>query len=133
MAYQSDTDKREFVRLGIEIPVRYKFVTKLEEKVTATERIFEGFTRNLSAGGLLLVGKVPNVDYIPKLLNEKIVIGVNMELPSYGVIKALMNVAWVEAFQDGAKAIRMGCMFKEIPREASDELFKFVIRQQMPR
>ncbi|MFC1587416.1 PilZ domain-containing protein [Planctomycetota bacterium] len=129
---EAEGEHREFVRIRVEIPVRYKFVTKLEDNVTATERIFEGFTRNISAGGFLLVGRIPNTDYLAKLLTEQIVIGVNMNLPSYGVIKALVRVAWVEAFKEDSKTIRMGCMFKEVNRDAADEIFKFVIRQQMP-
>jgi hypothetical protein len=65
---------------------------------------------------------------------EKIVIGVNLLLPSLPVpIKALTRVAWVEAIQEGTDRCAMGLTFKEISKDNQDEVLKYMIRAQLVR
>jgi c-di-GMP-binding flagellar brake protein YcgR len=126
-----DSERREFVRMRANLAVRYKFLSNSGEEIDSETH--EGITRNLSGGGLLLEGKVPNAQWIPDLLMQRIVVGVNLLLPDGNEpVKALTRVAWVEAFDETASKCAMGLMFREITREHQDMIFRYVIKCQMP-
>src|SRR5210317_1834751 len=75
-----NSNKKEFVRIHTDVPVRYKFLSK--EIELEIDKIFEGTTNCLSGGGFLLHGKLPSLNWIPALLMGKIHLGVNLLLPS---------------------------------------------------
>lgn len=130
MSYEYLTEKREFVRIHTDIPIRYKFLSKSVE--IDNEQIYEGITTNLSGSGLLLIGKLPSVTWIPALLMEDIIIGVNMLLPALDhPIKALGRVAWIEAFQKGSDRCALGIRYKEIAKPHQDEILKYIIKAQI--
>lgn len=132
MSFEYETEKREFVRIHTDIPVRYKFLSR--SIPLETEGIFEGSTANLSGSGLLLVGKIPGMSWIPGLLMGEILIGINVLLPMMDMpIKALARVSWIEAFQKGSDKCAMGLRFKEISKENQDEILKYIIKAQITR
>ena len=53
---ESFTQRKEFVRLHAEFPVRYKFLSN--EVEIPEENIFEGVTARMGGDGLLLHGKI---------------------------------------------------------------------------
>ncbi len=125
-----ESERREFVRVRASLGVRYKFLNRAGED--AGDKVYEGVTQNLSGGGLLLTGKIPDVEWIPDLLMQKIVIGVNIVLPdSPEPIKALTRVAWAEAFKEGSGKCAFGLMFREITKEAQDKIVRFIIKSRM--
>lgn len=125
-------EKRDFVRIHTDIPVRYKFLSRTIP--IESEGIFEGTTSNLSGSGLLLFGKVPGMSWIPGLLMGEILIGVNLLLPNVDVpIKALTRVSWVEAFEKGSEKCGMGLRFREIAKEHQDEILRYIIKAQITR
>ncbi len=126
-----ESERREFVRVKTSLSVRYKFLSQSVEGLE--DKIYEGVTQNLSGGGLLLTGKIPDLKWIPDLLMQKIVIGVNIMLPdSPDAIKALTRVAWAEAFEEGSEKCSFGLTFREITKEAQDKIFRFIIKSKMP-
>jgi c-di-GMP-binding flagellar brake protein YcgR len=126
-----DPERREFVRVRADLHVKYKFLS--QDSSFVSDEIFEGSTSNISGAGILLVGQMPNSDWITGLLMERIVIGVNLFLPGDGEpIKALTRTAWIEALDERSRNCSMGLRFKEITKDHLDRLFKFVIRAQMP-
>ncbi|GAF91192.1 unnamed protein product [marine sediment metagenome] len=126
-----ESERREFVRVKTSLSIRYKFLNQSGDDFD--EKIYEGVTQNLSGGGLLLTGKIPDLGWIPDLLMQKIVIGVNIMLPdSPEPIKALTRVAWAEAFEEGSGKFAFGLMFREITKEAQDKIFRFIIKSKMP-
>ena len=132
MSFHYETSKRDFVRIPTDIPVRYKFLSKTVS--IDVESIYEGVTTQISGTGLLLLGKLPSFSWIPGLLMEEIVMGVNILLPSVDVpVKALSTVAWVEKIQKGNDKCPMGLRFKEINKEHQDVLLKYVIKAQITR
>jgi c-di-GMP-binding flagellar brake protein YcgR len=132
MSFEYETEKREFVRVHTDIPVRYKFLSR--SIPIESEGIFEGTTANLSGSGLLLVGRIPGMSWIPGLLMGEILIGVNILLPLMDApIKALARVAWIEAFQKGTDKCAMGLRFKEVSKENQDEILKYIIKAQITR
>jgi hypothetical protein len=132
MSFEYESARREFVKVNTEISVRYKFLSKSVE--LGDESIYEGSTSRISGSGFLLMGRIPSVSWIPALLMEKIVIGVNILLPSLPVpVKALTRVAWLEAFPEGSDRCALGLMFKEIAKASQDEVLKYMIRAQLVR
>ena len=132
MSYEYLTEKREFVRIQTDIPIRYKFLSKTVE--IDDDQVYEGITTNLSGSGLLLLGKVPSVTWIPALLMEDIIIGLNLLLPALDhPIKMLGRVAWIEAFQKGTDRCALGIRFKDISKEHQDEVLKYIIKAQITR
>jgi c-di-GMP-binding flagellar brake protein YcgR len=126
-----DPERREFVRVRADLPVRYKFLS--QDNAFVSDEVFEGTTSNISGAGILLVGQMPNSDWITGLLMERIVVGINLFLPGDSdPLKALTRTAWIEALDEHAQRCSMGLRFKEITKEHLDRLFKFVIRAQMP-
>ena len=132
MNNEHQQERREFFRVKLEVPVRYKFLSKFRQAPALTT-IHEGATSNISAGGLFLVGHIPDLTWIPDLLMQKMVIGLNLLLPTSEVpIKALARVAWLETLDEATQKCGMGLKFKEISAEDKDKIFQFVIKSQMP-
>lgn len=132
MSFEYQTEKREFVRIHIDVPIRYKFLSRVVD--IDDDAVYEGTTSNLSGAGLLLVGKLPSVSWIPGLLMGKILLGINLILPSLELpIKALCRVAWVEALEEGSEKCAMGLKFREITKENQDEIMKYIIKAQMTK
>lgn len=131
MSLEYVTEKRDFVRIHTDIPIRYKFLSKT---IDIGEEVHEGVTTNLSASGLLLVGRVPSISWIPALLMEEIIIGLNLLLPSLEVpIKALSKVSWIESFPRGTDRCALGLSFNEISKPQQDEILKYIIKAQISK
>ncbi|MFH1024505.1 MAG: PilZ domain-containing protein [Planctomycetota bacterium] len=128
-----DTERREFVRLRENVSVNYRFLAQAEgDRRPGLGRTETGKTRNISGGGLLLMGRIPDPAWIPELLMRKIVVGVSLVLPE-GPVEAITRVSWIEGIQGKANLSAMGLMFREITREDQDRIFRYVIRSQMPK
>ncbi|HOX06709.1 MAG TPA: PilZ domain-containing protein [Planctomycetota bacterium] len=126
-----DPERREFVRVRADLPVKYKFLS--QDQTLVTDEVFDGTTSNISGAGILLVGQMPNSDWITGLLMERIVVGINLFLPGEAEpVKALTRTAWIEAIDERSQRCSMGLRFREITKDHLDRLFKFVIRAQMP-
>ncbi len=122
--------KIEFHKLQTDVPVRYKFFSKTLD--IDTEQVFEGTTCKLGGNGCLLQGKLPSLSWIPALLMGKILIGVNLLLPSSATPpKALCKVAWIEAVAEGSDRCAIGVQFIDIPKECQDDITKYLIRMQI--
>ena len=131
MSLEYVTEKRDFVRLHTDIPIRYKFLSKT---IDIGEEVHEGVTTNLNASGLLLVGRVPSISWIPALLMEEIIIGLNLLLPSLEVpIKALSKESWIESFPRGTDRCALGLSFNEISKPQQDEILKYIIKAQISK
>lgn len=130
MSYLQASEKREFVHLHTDVPVRYKFFSRTVP--VDSEGIFEGTTSNLSSHGLLLSGKVPGMSWIPGLLMGEILMGINMLFPHLDhPIKALTRVAWIEAFEKGSEKCALGLKYEDITKDAQDQILRFIIKAQI--
>ena len=120
-SFQYDSERRVFVRVNTDIPLRYKFLSKVLD--LGTDQIYEGTTSNIAGGGCLLHGKVPSLNWIPALLMGKIQLGINLLLPSMDVpVKALCRISWIEAIQEGSDRLVMGLKYLDIQKEMQDEI-----------
>jgi c-di-GMP-binding flagellar brake protein YcgR len=127
-----ESDRREFTRVRVSIPVRYKFIAQ-ELDHEDLERVWEGSTSNLSGSGLLLQIKVPNLEWVPLMLTGKMKVGVNLILPTYELpVKALCRVSWMESMDPDTQKMCIGLSFREIGKDAQDEIVRYIIKTQMP-
>ena len=132
MSFEYESEKRDFVRLQTDVPVRYKFLSKAIP--LEAEGVYEGTTANLSGSGLLLVGKIPGMSWIPGLLMGEILLGINILLPHLDApVKSLTKVGWIEAFEKGSDKCAMGLRHQDITKESQDELLKYIIKAQIAR
>ena len=126
----SDMERREFVRVGVAVPVRYVFLDMSGNRLPPG--ISEGSSVNLSAAGLLLQAKLHELPWASELLTQRMAVGLAIALPSeVEPVKALARAAWIETIDPATKRCNLGLRFKEMAREDQDRIFRFVIRTQL--
>ena len=126
MTERCDSEKRQFVRVPVDLRVDYQFID--QSAPTGSEEVIHGHSANLGAGGLLLVGPVPDNGIIVDLLMRRVFVSLDIHLPGLKEsIRTLARVAWVESIDVARKECSMGLMFKEITGESQDRLFRFII------
>lgn len=127
-----DSEKRDFTRVRTAVQVRYKFFDH-ELEHADLEKIWDGSTTNLSGGGMKLKATIPYLDWIPLLLTGRMKIGVNLLLPTYDLpVKALCRVMWMEEVESVTHKTNIGLSFREISRDAQDQIVKYIIKTQIP-
>jgi c-di-GMP-binding flagellar brake protein YcgR len=127
--------RREFVRVTVALPVRYKFLPREGEPENILfSTVYQGNTANISGGGILLTGVVPRKEWIAELLTHKITLGLNIfienALAREEKIKALAQVAWMESFEKKENC-SLGLMFTKISAEDREKILEITIRSQM--
>ena len=131
MAFFYESEKREFVRIGVAVPVEYRLISQSPD-VSVPEGSMKGETQNIGAGGMLLVGPIPHAELITELLTQKVVVGVRIFLPGEEKpVEALARTAWLEAIDEEESKCSLGLAFKEITSDAQDTLFRFIISSRM--
>ena len=94
----------------------------------------QGETCDLSGGGILLEGKVPDESWIPELLMERITVGVSVYLrDKRDPVKAIARVAWLNTGDANCiDPCSLGLKFVEITREDQDRLFQYILQDLLP-
>ena len=134
MSYSHKPENREFVRISTELPVEFKFIG--DKKVFPNSGgLISGTTPSLSGGGMMVVGPLPDRTWIPRLIMQKIIIGVKFHLPGDDQpVVALCRVVWIkdaDTKSEDKNAVRFGLKFKEISFRDRDRIFEYVIHNQM--
>lgn len=125
-------EKKGFVKVSIDVPVRYKFLSKTV-KLKDVE-VHVGHTNNISGSGLVLVARIPDGEILSHLLTNEIFVGLNILLPSDDEpIKALAGVGWIEVLPEVPGKCGIGLRFLDMPKEDSDRIFRYTIRAQITR
>lgn len=132
MASLFDANRREYVRIRSELNVRYKFLSQ-DIKDPNMDKIYEGRVTNISGNGLMISGPIPDTHWVPELLMQRIVIGINFILPNEEEpVKTLTRAAWIETADEKNSLYRLGLKFKEITTKDTDKIFRFIIKNQLP-
>jgi c-di-GMP-binding flagellar brake protein YcgR len=128
-----ESNRREFIRIRSGLIVRYKFISQIGSSDERLNQIYQGNATNISASGIMIEGPIPDPLWIPELLMQRMVIGLNFLIPSEEeLIKTLTRLAWAETVEEVTHLCRMGLKFKEITTKDTDKIFKFIIRNQLP-
>ena len=125
------SERRQFVRVNVDVPVSYKFVP-LDPRMSVAQETHTGYSRNVSQGGLLLIGRLPNLSWISPLLMNRMIIAVSVQLPGITApIKALCRAAWLETVEEKSQRAAYGLIFNEIANEDRDRVLQFVLKSQI--
>jgi len=124
--------ERALVKLRTPAEVRYKFLCKTRQD-PEQEDIYEGTTQSLSAQGCLLSGRIPRLDWLSDLLTQKMLLGINLLLPSEPEpIKALGEVGWIEKVDEATGRCLLGVSFRDIQPNDRNRIFAFQVKAQLP-
>ena len=127
-----ESERRQFTRIRVAVTVRYKLLC-IDVEHPDLEPIYDGSTSNLSSGGLLLQGVIPQMEWLPMLLSGRMKVGVNLILPTFEIpIKALCRVAWIEGLDEETQQASIGLLFQEISKNQQDEIVRYIIKSQIP-
>lgn len=118
-------EQRVFYRLTIELPLRYRLVTR-----SRAPRVFEnGSCLNLSAGGMLVRVRALDEATGDELLAADGRVELEFVLPG---VEAPLRVSarplWME--NDG-DATRVGVQFLDLPAAAQEQVQQFVLRHSL--
>ncbi len=125
MAKQPTADKREYLRLNSVFPVEYALL--VEGKDEKTLDWHQGFTSNVSMGGICLSLNVASADILKALTKEeKCSLNLRIGIPlGKTAIKALAEVAWVELLEDSSPTkYLIGLKFTLIARDDLDKIWR---------
>ncbi len=124
--------ERGFVKVSVDVPVRYKFLSKTVE--VKDQNVHEGHTNNLSGSGLALIARIPDGEVLGQLLASEALVGINLLLPSDNMtVKALAKVAYIEVLPETPGKCMIGVRFLDMPKEDSDRIFRYTIRSQITK
>ncbi len=124
--------RRNFVKVSMDIPVRYKFLSKTLD--VKDPSVHEGHTGNLSGSGLALEVKFPDGDTLVHLLSQEILVGLNILLPSQDeAIKALARLDSIDALPEVPGKCSLVLRFLDMPKESSDLILRYTIRAQITK
>jgi c-di-GMP-binding flagellar brake protein YcgR len=128
---QYHLEKRQFVRVPKTLSVSYRLTGVSGEDVGSDT--LTGETENISAGGMLLKGHLPDPNVITELLMRRVVLLVRMELPDVDhTVTALARVSWLDSIDVESGLFSLGLEYKEITKEAQDKIIAFILRGMQP-
>jgi hypothetical protein len=137
MSLLGGDEKRRAARIKFRpsegLEVRYKFLSHLDDY--QCDEVFKGTINNLSKGGALFTGPIPGVDWLPRLGEGRILIGLNLLVPELKPIKALASLRWCRPTDTHKATPRpvydMGVQFEQLDPEHRSNLAKFLIGVQI--
>ena len=123
-----DRQDRVFVRLPVELPVEYLFVTDGSFDLDQGPRM-GGTVETPSGGGLLLRTAAPPIEIVGELLSNRIGVALSFELPDGEAepVWALATVARVEGVGLPGGEVRLGLRFQEITMATRDRIMAYVV------
>ncbi len=110
------------------IDAKYKFLSNEDE--FQSDAVFEGVVADLSRGGALLEGTIPDASWIPSMLDGRIKIGLFLFIPQSEPVKVLGTMRWARPVEGSApeeNLCAMGLKFEEISEDHKKNLSKFLI------
>ena len=128
----AESEKRRAARVRFKnedhLEVQYKFLSKLEG--FQSSEIFKGTILNLSKGGALFEGGVPGPEWLPKLGEGQILLGINVQAPGFKPVKALASLRWTKPGSVRNK-YEIGVQFEQLEPEHRSNLDRFLIGHQI--
>jgi c-di-GMP-binding flagellar brake protein YcgR len=107
--------KREYVRLNVALPVRFRIIDEGEEA-----EIEEGLTIDISAGGALFTTKV--------VVQPEQKMKIEIQLLTKNIISCHARV--VRIFETDKQDIRVAIEYEDIREAERDRIFKFIFEKQ---
>jgi hypothetical protein len=123
-------ERRRFLRVQKGLAVRYRFISLDPSFSVGTDR-YGGRTHNLSQGGLLLLGRLPDPHLEEHLLSHRLVVGVSVELTRAELpVRAICRAAWLEPFEGEEDLTAFGLAFAEVTGEDHERILRYILDYQ---
>ncbi len=125
MNIEKEQNRRKFLRLDSVLPVQFRFLSFDQSK--ALSEWFQGFTHNLSAGGLLLdIHNIPS-NFLVLLKEKDITISLRINIPIRNIdIEAIATVAWLQPSATNINNYSLGVNYISIKPASRSKLMRFV-------
>lgn len=107
-------ERRRYIRLKSVFPVEFKLLSQDGEQELSD--FIQGFTADISTGGILLRVNNPRPEVISMMKREGMKLFLDINMPLHGrPIEAVSNVAWVKVIKEDKRNVCMvGLSFEEI-------------------
>lgn len=125
MNIENEQNRRKFLRLDSVFPVQFRFLSFDQSK--ALSDWFQGFTHNLSSGGLLLdINNIPP-NFLVLLKEKDVTISLKINIPVRNIdIEAVAKVAWLQQNDTNLNNFSLGVNYISITPTAKNILMRFV-------
>jgi hypothetical protein len=119
-------ERREFLRVSIRVPVLFR----LFDTGKGWGEPREGLTENLSVGGLLLHGRLPEEGALTRAIVNHAPIALEFPLPDGypDPVRGVARVLWVENAAETPEECKFGLRFREMMLRDRDRIVGFVVR-----
>jgi len=119
------SDRRKSERIGVQFRVGYRF-RALDPKTKLSAEVHEGKAQNVSHGGLLLRGPLPDQSWTSKLLTGTFMLDAEFTLPGQSdALKIESRIAWIEP-TDKEHVCCFGVSFAKLGKKEKDSLAKYL-------
>lgn len=120
--------RRRFTRVNAALVVDYTFASSSGKRMLDQE--YQGKSRDISGGGCLLEGSIPEREWIPALLLEDIKLEVDITFPGdRPTLHTEATVAWIDPDDSSEEAFQLGLEFQDLPDDERKHIIDFVIRE----
>jgi hypothetical protein len=118
-------EKRRYIRLDTVFPVLFRLESP--DKKTFFSAWLQGFTSNLSKGGICLsVNNVPP-DLIKLLKDRKANVSLEIELPIFRKpVRALARATWIEEIKGSVNKYSIGLCYEDINQQQNSNLMFYI-------
>jgi len=122
----AESERREYTRFPLQAVTKYSFInTETGDRVG--EKL-AGETENIGAGGVLLRGRLPAIEEVSAILNQRLAVACELQFSDEAEpINFIGRVAWIEDIDPQRDTCTLGVMIREISHRDRDRLNRFVI------
>lgn len=123
---KADDYKREYMRLESAVPVGFQ---KIDDKAGREFDMHQGFTKDISKGGICLETHTVHGKALEELVPDKTKLKLTIDLPSEEMpAEALVTVRWIHKAEDVAvDKYLMGVSFDEIKETDLDKVIRYAL------
>ncbi len=114
-----DSKAREYLRVETKLPVRFQFIGQTTHEGPGLDQVHEGWTRDISGGGVCLIGPLPEASWVPDLLTQGLELALSIELSASSFAYAVARVIWLEGEGDEST---FGLAFTHISKSTQSRL-----------
>ncbi len=121
----SGEKKRQKLRLKLKLSVA--FIVIDENGKPCSDDVFEGYTQDISEGGMLYQGVLPEMSVRLRLLNRELFLGLNVFfLSAKDKLKLIAEVRWLEENKKSKSEFSAGLKFKELDEASKNKLARLI-------
>jgi hypothetical protein len=124
-----DSEHRQYIRLDSVFPVQFNLVG-LDGKTLVSDWL-QGFTNNISRGGICLAVNNLNPEFASLIKNRQVKFTLGIEMPfAERPISALAKIAWVQETEAQPNKYLIGLAYEQIPETDNNKIVRYAKAKQ---